>query len=234
MSAFTRRLKNVLEDEGGSYEMRNGVWIIDKPEIIGLDTYPIFDEGYRKRLNGLIFGEYMNREIAHETAQIFRNRVRNHMLMHMPIFNKMYNADLHEISPLLTNWSKTVGKSKSKTDSENTGTGTSDSGSDAKGRSVASETPQGLLKAEGDYATSASDSFSNSKTLTTNTEKGSALALLDAASESEYEGFSGQAIDLIEHYKRAVSSVDYAVVSSLNDFFMFLYSNNNTMTERYY
>lgn len=234
MSDFTRRLKDVLEDDGGSWEERNGVIIVNKPEIIGLGTYPIFDEGYRKRLNGLIFTEYMNREIAHETAPIFRARVRNHMMMNMPLFNKMYQADLHEISPLLTSWGKSRGATNTASDTTNEGTAESGSVTGAKARSVSSETPQSMLAGDKDYATAAADSFNESTSDSTSKELGTSKNLVDAVASNEYEGYAGHAIELIERYKRALSSVDFAIVQSLEPYFMFLYSNNNPMTGRNY
>ena len=79
MADFTLRLKDILN--------------VRKPQdhdpvLIGLDDYPIWDEGYRNELNTKIVKRFWNREIAHETHEEFRFRMDTVMCEIMPYYNR--------------------------------------------------------------------------------------------------------------------------------------------------
>lgn len=149
-----------------------------------LNKYPLFSEGHREHLNSLIVDHYYNREIAHETPEMFFPAFRVHMARTMPVFNKMYEAELIEFNPLVTTKLETRGESEmeSSTSSSNEATSISESESTAKssneatsiaqntqeeetatetassGLTVGYQFPQNRLAGNKDYASSASDS----------------------------------------------------------------------------
>lgn len=57
---FTMLLRDVVDVTGGDW---------------GVETYPIFDEAYRKQLNQTLYEIYCYREIGFETIDIFRQQV---------------------------------------------------------------------------------------------------------------------------------------------------------------
>lgn len=76
---------------------------------LGLDTYPIFDESYRKQLNDKIIRHFYFREIGFETLAQFRWYVRNTMYENMPYFNQLYES-LNLITDPITNQKYTWGE----------------------------------------------------------------------------------------------------------------------------
>lgn len=58
----------------------------------GLDNYPIFDEEYRETLNNNILNYYLESEIGVETAELFKRLLNDRMVLIMPKYNKMYEA----------------------------------------------------------------------------------------------------------------------------------------------
>ena len=77
---------------------------------LGLDTYPIFSESYRKQLNDKIITHFYFREIGFETAAQFAWFLRRTMNENMPYFNKLYLSE-NVITDPLTNkkysWTET-------------------------------------------------------------------------------------------------------------------------------
>ena len=61
---------------------------------VGLDDYPIYDEGYREELNAQIIRHYYFQEIGCETLAQFAFRMRAHMWEVMPYYNRLYVAAL--------------------------------------------------------------------------------------------------------------------------------------------
>lgn len=143
-----------------------------------LNKYPLFSEGHREHLNELIVDHYYNREIAHETPEMFFPAFRVHMARNMPVFNKLYESELLEFDPLVTmkmetkgeseSESKTSGKSKSDSTVASSNEATSvtqgvteeetATETQSKGLTVGYQFPQARLAGNKDYASSASDS----------------------------------------------------------------------------
>lgn len=211
MSTFTMRTKEVLENVFGTspdkydYEIEyrpyeyagvkyGALPFIPDPKLIGLGTYPIFDEAYRPILNGKIIDEYFNREIGAETIDDWKLMIRRKMDQIMPRYNQLYEAEKLIFDPfatidIVTNRTEVVdGKEQStalsETESERDDTGTetrestdsvdttnsSSSSTTSKSRAVASETPQMALAGNEDYATNSQDSKSTSS-VTANTDQ---------------------------------------------------------------
>lgn len=80
--------------------------LLDNGYDLGLDKYPIFDENYRVTLNTKIINHYLTREIAWETAGLFKFHLNSVMAEIMPLYNQYYEAGLLEIDPI-TNYKST-------------------------------------------------------------------------------------------------------------------------------
>ena len=100
MSIYTTTLKRAIEMLGGTVNLDAPIPTMTGD--IGLSNYPLFEESYRERLNGLILGRYANREIGLETVGMFRFALRHHMLLHMPTMNLLYESTRLEFDPLHT------------------------------------------------------------------------------------------------------------------------------------
>lgn len=76
-------------------------WLVETGYNLGLTTYPIFSESYRKLLNDKIIQHYMFREIGFETPGLFVNRLNEKMNMIMPYYNQLYASEALKFDPLL-------------------------------------------------------------------------------------------------------------------------------------
>jgi hypothetical protein len=184
-------------------------------QAVGLDTYPIFDEGYRQYLNDKIIAHYNEQEIGHETISMFRYAMRRKMNEIMPLFNQHYEASMITIDPLQTISIKNL--------STGTETSATESTTDAGGRVVASQTPQVRLAGNGDYATSAQDS--NSKTTADGTANQS------QNTENDTTGYSGNPAELILSMRQAFVNVDMMVIDQLQELFMMIWDNGQEYTK---
>lgn len=84
MSKYTTELRYLIENEFD----------------IGLKTYPIFDENYRKILNSKIIEHFYFREIGFETAELFKRYLNRTMCEIMPYYNQLYKSEKIEFNPL--------------------------------------------------------------------------------------------------------------------------------------
>lgn len=82
-------------------------YLIENNFDIGLKTYPIFDENYREFLNTKIINHYFFREIAMETAELFKRYLNTTMCEIMPYYNQLYKSELLEFNPFY-NVDKTI------------------------------------------------------------------------------------------------------------------------------
>ena len=149
---------------------------------IGLDKYPIFDEGYRTPLNNKIIDHYMFYEIGQETTSMFKFFINRKMNEIMPYYNQLYESTRIKFDPLLTTDLRTLGDVGGSSTSNNqnhitggvnaqTNTVTDSNGkthsvneSENKSRAVTSDTPQTQLSGNSDYASGLADSTSVSST----------------------------------------------------------------------
>lgn len=70
---------------------------------LNMTMYPIFDENYRSILNQKIIAHYLFREIGFETAALFRDRLNTRLNEIMPYYNQLYNSELLKFDPLINN-----------------------------------------------------------------------------------------------------------------------------------
>lgn len=171
MATFTMRLHTILG--------------VDSPDdadasLIGLDRYPIWDEGYRSELNHKIIMRFWNREIGHETVPMFVHAVRRKMGEIMPYYSQLAETATWEFDPFETinvehtsdSETEGTGNTTGVTDATGTVEGEStsnessssqqDSGSESVSRTVSSEHPQTRLNNYEDYATASQDGESKS------------------------------------------------------------------------
>ena len=219
MSAFTQRLHDVLK----TYE-------IDR---IGLGDYPIFDESYRSQLNSKIIRHYRYYEIGSETVELFAHNMAAKMWDIMPYYNKLYLSEKLNYDPLNNyeySFTQDSVNTNTGTNTSNT-TGSNSSNSDSKARSVTSETPQNLLSAKGDYATSAADTGSVSETTSEATENSSAESVMNEESHisREYSGvIAVSKTSLLVEYRAALLNIDLMIISELEPLFMQVWNTNDS------
>lgn len=116
----------------------------------GLNDYPIFDEAYRTTLNNEILDFYLMAEIGFETPALFKHYLNSTMRLIMPKYNAMYVAQTQiALNPLgnvdLTETSNRKKEIDTTTNNQAQGNGTSNSTSNATGKNLFQDTPQGEL-----------------------------------------------------------------------------------------
>lgn len=218
-----------------------------------LNKYPLFSEGHREHLNGLIVDHYYNREIAHETPEMFFPAFRVHMARNMPVFNKLYESELIEFDPLVTMKLETKGESESEAKTTNSNEASSvtqnvqeeetATETASKGLTVGYQFPQNRLAGNKDYASSASDSDndatvagnSSSSTNENRTDSGTTDGTAETTGKnlSSTVGYQGVPSELISAFRSNLISVDDMVLSSLEPLFMGIWGSNTRRIGRY-
>lgn len=232
MAIFTMRLKDALESGGGSYNVVGGIAHVTKPEVIGLAYYPVFRPDYRERLNGLIFDEYMNREIGMETVEMFAQAVRRRMNLQMPILNKLYESAQLEFDPLTSVDLRTLSSSEVNQSGESEGTANTDASVESGNRVVNQEFPQHALKGNADYASSGVDTRAFTDNKGTQLNSGKTSDQSNSKNESQTIGRQTPGADLIMRYRESLLNVDQMVIDSLKDCFMNVVDTPESFTNR--
>ena len=177
---------------------------------LDLQSYPIFDESYREGLNNKIIRHYWFREIGFETAALFRDRLAMTMGEIMPYYNQLYKSQLISVDPMITHsLIRELGRAENNTGNSNVS---------ADGKTVYSDTPQGLLSI-GDiedelYASNAS--IANSTTDSSASENRSANER-----ETYFGNTSGKSeSELLIQYRKTFLNIDMEVINELEPLFM--------------
>jgi hypothetical protein len=204
--------------------------VVEIETDIGLNDYPIFDEGYRESLNNKIIEHYYNREIGMETISMFRQQLRKKMNEIMPYWNQQYLASQIEFDPLKTISVKTITGSDGETTVAGEGENTSTSNS--KSRAVASSLPQVMLSGNGDYAESAQDNVSETSATGSNNETQTTNSTGNV--DSETSGYQGSAAILIAEYRATLVNTDMDVINQLDTLFMGIWGSTDSYIERGY
>ena len=195
-----------------------------------LDTYQLFNEDYRERLNGLIIDRFYNREIGQETGDMFRLAFRRHLNENMPYWNKLYAANLIEVDPLSTIDMKTVTSARAdQTGSANTKVDTKSSVGGAA-RSVYSDLPNKMLAGNEDYASNATDSNSQTETAGGSVDESASSTETESDSDSRTSGYQGHAVELLQAYRDTLWNVDTMFLESLDPLFMGVWLSGDTQT----
>jgi hypothetical protein len=201
---------------------------------IGLDKYPIFDNGYRPVLNEKIVMRYWTREIGVETIPMFQHHMRARLNEIMPFYNELYKTTFHDFDMFTTldivSTSKDTnrGAMTGETDSESTTGSTSTS----KARAVSSDTPQVQLSNNGDYATAVQDSVSETGGTGESTGKDKTQSEQESTSEGENRttGSQGSRAGLLMEFRQSILNVDVLILDQLEDLFMQVWSNGDDFT----
>lgn len=215
MGTFTVTVQEVIDLESYKYELPEPSTVVPAHMALGLNAYPIFDEGYRASLNEKIIAHYNEQEIGHETISMFRYAMARKMNEIMPLFNQHYLASQIEIDPLLTINIANVGTG--------TETSTTESSSTAGGRVVASNTPQVRLSGQGDYATSAQDSNS--------TTDADGTASNASNTDNTSTGYTGNPAELVYQMRQTFINIDLMVIDQLSELFMMVWDNGEEYTK---
>lgn len=185
---------------------------------IGLKDYPIFDESYRETLNNKIITHYWMREIGAETAGLFKLYLNRTMDEIMPYYNQLYRSTQLDFDPLNAyNYTETNMELEN-VESDGTRTDTAD------GKSLYSDTPQGLLDngaiADEKYLTSATLNDSSASSTANNLQK------RDRNFEKKVRGNMYHNLsELLKDYRETFLNIDMEIINNpeIQNCFMKLY-----------
>jgi len=229
MSTFTIELRDVIELTGGETEQTTGIVKLIGGDI-GLQWYPIFDEGYRDRLTGKIVDHYWNREIGFETIDLFKMKMRTRMNEIMPYYNQLYTSERLAIDPLSNVDLRTLSTGESLQHVTAEGESTTTSESDSASRTVQSELPQVKLSPNKDYATAAADVNTKGVSGGTGNENTTSDSETTQSNDSRVSGFQGNQSEMLMQFRATFLNIDAMVISDLDVLFMQVWDNSDTYT----
>lgn len=224
-------LKTAIKYLGAEAKVVNGEMVVTGD--IGLSHYPIFDEDYRSRLNGKIVRRYWNVEIGVETPDLFKFNLETDMAENMPYFNQLYTSELLSIDPLRTIDLRTLTLQSRKSDTTAESDSVASTNSESKSRAVNSNTPQTMLSANADYATSGADSRGTAEQDSSTTEASSGNMSEDAEGESSTIGFQGLQSQMLMLFRDTFLNIDVSVIESITDNFMHISNSGSRYTDSY-
>lgn len=235
MAHFTMEFGEVLEAENGkvifAYEDDNQhTMVVGGAFAKVFEKYPIFDEDYRDRLNGLIIDRYYNQEIGHETIGKFRLQFRSKLNEIMPSYNKLYLAAQKEIDPFKTMDIRSLSNNSGTQEQHTSGSSESNSTSRTGSRQVNSDLPQTMLAGNEDYASSAADANSNTTAEGTATEVGTGSTETTGEAENVTTGYNGSPAELLLLFIESTRNIDTMLLDELQPLFMTLFMNSDTFT----
>ena len=204
---------------------------VSEDSWLGLDDYPIFREDLRTPLNIKIKNHFMYQEIGHESSDQFRFALKRKMHEIMPTFNELYKSLEMQYDPFKTIDIHTENVAEQVQTSEGTSDSKTDSDIDANSKTVSSAFPQVQLSGNKDYATSGSDSNSQTKTVGNITESSEAENTTKNSGDSRTSGYQGSPAQLVMQYRAAIINVDMLVISELDDLFMIVWSNGDDYSQ---
>lgn len=185
---------------------------------IGLKDYPIFDESYRETLNNKIITHYWMREIGAETAGLFKLYLNRTMDEIMPYYNQLYKSAQLDFDPLNAYSYIETNMELENVESDGTRTDTAD------GKSLYSDTPQGLLEngaiADEKYLTSATLNNSSASSTANNLQK------RDRNFEKKVRGNMYHNLsELLKDYRETFLNIDMEIINNpeIQNCFMKLY-----------
>lgn len=268
MAAFTLYLKECIELSGGTVDIEamsykglpmGGISKLTGGNI-GVTHMPIFDEDYREILTGKIVDRFYNREIGHETLDMFQIRMRVKLNEIMPFYNQLYLSTQIPYEALKTIELQTVTTSQNEgtinqtTDIDSTttstdlttGLNTSEQTSKSGSRAVQSTTPQTMLSENEDYASAASDTNSAQSGDSTTSNQAESEGTQEAIAENRtvgnttgeatgdtlVSGFQGTPADLIMRFRDSLINVDVQVLNELEELFMQVWDTADSYTQR--
>jgi hypothetical protein len=230
MGTFTVTLKEAIKLTGGTTAIdEQGITSLTGGNI-GIGYYPIFDETYRSRLNGLILDHFWNREIGVESVDMFQLAMRRKLNEIMPFYNQLYESTKVAYGPLSTIDMHTVSNSGSSQTASTDATNETTNGVVSQSRSVTSETPQTMLSGNADYATGAADVQGKNDTTSNATENNTSNVDASANDDSTVTGYQGVASELIMRYRQSLVNIDLMVLDELEELFMSVWNTGDSYT----
>lgn len=229
MSKYTTQLRYPIEQKLKDKKLDNieDNWAYIY-EAIGLNDYPIFDEGYRETLNNKIIRHYYFREIGLETLGLFKVFMRRTMYEIMPYYNQLYLSEKLITDPMKTRnmdysekWTRdeaTDNKSNSQSDTVSSSTN--------KDQNIFQDTPMNGLETgaieSGDYATNVTidkgqtDAQGKNVTATTNSRIGD----FEGTKIHNENGFAESQSELLLTYRKTFLNIDLQVIGELESLFI--------------
>lgn len=220
MGTYTLRLHEVVEHLGATTSIVNGVRVIDKPELLRLDSYDLHESRDRTSLNGLILDTYWNDEIAHETIDIWLQRIRTVLNTEMPTINKLYASNAIKFDPLTTMDMRTTSTGKSDTQSNRDSKADTSTTQNGQSRSTNFDTPSTPLRDDGHYAESGVDGKTLSVVDGTSSDEASQRDATESEGDSHTVGYAGSAAALIQEYQASLVNIDQVVLDALDPLFL--------------
>lgn len=201
---------------------------------IGLDIYPIFQESYRASLNDKIIKHYYNREIGHETVDLFVFAMRRKMNEIMPYYNQLYKSAQIQFDPLVTMDLRTITTGENEAVLSGTSTSHNTGENNSSSRAVQSQTPQVMLSPDGDYATSGADSNSKGTSVGDGEQSSDSTSNESSNGESHVTGYQGAPAELINSYRGAIINTDMLIIDQLSELFMGVWENGSDILPYHY
>ena len=235
-----------VKDSMADYTLTLGNLIdrgFDTDEKLHLSSqyYPIFDEGYRAKLNEKIVAHYALREIGSETPQMFVFYLGRTMREQMDYFNQLYLSAQRKFDPFVTSDVRQEMDSTSVNESSGKSSGTQSNESTAHS-TFNSEFPQTRIDDFRKYATSASQTDSTGDTHTSTQQDSTATA--SSVSNTDYAhssdkgnsvahtvGTSGSQSQLLLDWRSTMLNIDMMVINSLENLFMGVWGSGDMMTD---
>ena len=243
MSKYTTEVRFICEHYAGLTE---SVGYNDIRNVIRLSRdkvfdfpYPIFDEDYRSVLETKILMHYYTREIALETAGLWKHFLDFRMNDIMPYYNELYKSALLEFNPLFTvdltkDYTKTndgtIKDNGTETDKQ---TNTRRSTKDNTVEDLYSDTPQGGLSGVDNktYLTNArkiteDDTYNDTNSINGSRTKNNNQKLDNV--ENYLEHLKGKTpgvsySKLLSEYRDTIINVDLQIINELRDLFFNLW-----------
>lgn len=207
MSKYTITIKNLMDNDFD----------------FGLNSYPIFDESYRKTLNQNILYHYYESEIGLETPALFKFYLNQKLNEIMPYYNILYEKQ----KALLINIENNVNLTETferQTDTNTNTNSTSNSSGTSNNKNLFLDTPQGdTYKGtidDTDYATNVTfDRNSNTNQIndnSTSTGNGTEnyIKTIIGNNGARYN------IDLLKDIQNNLINIDLLIINDLSDLFM--------------
>ena len=232
MAKYTVEVRSLVEwaeSQGGSH-YEQGRFTEKSWRILGLDSYPIFDEKYRNVLNAKIIGRFYFREIGAETPAQFAWFMRQRMLEKMPYYNQLYLSLDAVKDPMSSRKGVTLETWGTDTDNATTSNTKDTSESKTDSSNVFSDTPMSMLSNEGspsvkglDYATSVTYDDVGSKASNVGDAKGTSKTKQEGTRKVETSGRDVPEADLLKKWRDTFINVDEQVMKELDDLFFLLW-----------
>lgn len=231
MSKYTTQVRFICEAKSGllgSADEPDVKKVLDKSWKNIFESFPIFDESYRKPLCVKILRHYYMREICAESVGLWLFWLNNKMNEIMPLYNQYYESALLEFDPL-HDVDKTITRKGNVTTDNSANTNTSVSGN-SYGNSDSvnkfSDTPQGGISGlqDGSYLTNASITNNsnnasyndNNSTQTSGTVNSTDDYLERVTGKQGTENYS----DMLNKFRSTFLNIDMMIIEDLADLFM--------------